>query len=141
MSFVDLTGKRYGKLVVVKFDHAQSTYNYWECLCDCGNTVVVRGANLKNGFLQSCGCPVLKTDLVKYEPKAAEIKVGQKVYFDPFLEITGFSSELNRGKKVVGTVVMVNYPHQWFSVEYGDPKQRTSFKFSQIGTEVNILRK
>ena len=68
------------------------------------------------------------------------IAVGQKVYFDPFKEITGFSSEMNRGKQTVGTGVMVNYPHQWFSVEYGEPKQRTSYKFSQIGAEVNILR-
>lgn len=68
------------------------------------------------------------------------IKVGQKVKFDPFAEITGFSSEMNRGKQIVGTVVMVNYPHQWFSVEYGNLKQRTSYKFSQIGTDVNVKR-
>ena len=68
------------------------------------------------------------------------IKLGQEVRFDPFKDITGFASEDNRGKVIKGTVVMVNEPHQWFSVEYdcGGVKQRTSFKFSQIGKDVMI---
>lgn len=66
------------------------------------------------------------------------IKVGQKVRFDPFKEITGFASKDNRGCIVTGTVVMVNYPHKWFSVEYGNPKARTSFKFCDIGKDVNV---
>ena len=68
------------------------------------------------------------------------IKVGQKVRFDPFRETTGFASEDNRGKKVTGTVVMVNEGHQWFSVEYdgGGVKLRTSFKFCQIGSGVRL---
>lgn len=68
------------------------------------------------------------------------IKVGQKVRFDPYREITGFASEDCRGKKVIGTVVMVNRPHTWFSVEYDchGVKLRDSFKFSQIGNGVKL---
>lgn len=64
--------------------------------------------------------------------------IDDKVQFDPFKEITGFASEDNRGNPVTGTVVMVNEPHQWFSVEYdcGGTKQRTSFNFCQIGKDV-----
>jgi hypothetical protein len=41
---------------------------------------------------------------------------------------------------VTGTVVMVNYAHKWFSVEYecGGVKQRASFKFCRIGKGVFI---
>lgn len=67
------------------------------------------------------------------------ITVDTKVWFDPFEEMTGFASELNRGQIVTGKVVYVNYPHRWFSVEYGEPKQRTSFKFSSIGKEVKVV--
>ena len=66
------------------------------------------------------------------------IEVGQKVKFDPFAEITGFSSDLNRGKTATGTVVYVNAPHQWFSVKHGN--QRTSFKFSQLSQDVHIVK-
>lgn len=68
------------------------------------------------------------------------IEVGQQVRFDPFEKITGFSSNDNRGKYVTGTVVMVNKPHKWFSVEYGNPKQRASFKFCDIGESVRLCK-
>ena len=66
------------------------------------------------------------------------IKVGQKVRFDPLNYISGLGAEEVRGNLVTGTVVMVNVPHKWFSVEYGEPKQRASFKFCDIGSVVTI---
>lgn len=66
------------------------------------------------------------------------ITVDEKVKFDPFSTIQGFASEDNRGNLVTGTVVYVNYEHKWFSVEYGEPKMRTSFKFCDIGQAVKI---
>ena len=67
------------------------------------------------------------------------IQLGQKVKFDPFEEQTGFASSDCKGNYVTGTVVYVNERHKWFSVEFGDPKARTSFKFCDIGEEVKIL--
>lgn len=65
------------------------------------------------------------------------IKLGQKVYFDPFTDLRGFSSDLNRGKKVTGEVVYINKPHKWFSVAFRG-NQRISFMFSQLGKDVKI---
>jgi hypothetical protein len=67
------------------------------------------------------------------------VKVGQKVRFDPLGYICGMGSLEVRGNYVTGTVVMVNRPHKWFSVEYGEPKQRTSFKFCDIGEAVTVI--
>ena len=129
----NLTGRQFGNLTVVKLDHQTvSGNNIWECQCRCGNTVVTRGAWLKNGMIVSCGCPLIKT-----EKEPVTIRVGQKVRFDPFEEVKGYDTGYLR-KTVTGTVVMVNEPHQWFSVEYGNPKMLTSFKFCDIGSVVKV---
>ena len=52
----DLSGKRFGKLVVNSFAYIQNNAAYWNCDCDCGRSVVVKGAYLNIGDVQSCGC-------------------------------------------------------------------------------------
>ena len=59
--FKDLTGKRFGKLVVIErnFEYQSiknSKQTYWNCLCDCGSKTVVTGGKLVFGHTQSCGC-------------------------------------------------------------------------------------
>ncbi len=54
----DLTGKRFGRLTVVKligYDK-KSNRTKWECVCDCGNRTVVGASDLKSGNTKSCGC-------------------------------------------------------------------------------------
>jgi len=53
-AFKDLTGQRFGRLLVVQ--RASSTKSKWKCRCDCGNIVVVGRGNLKGGRARSCGC-------------------------------------------------------------------------------------
>jgi hypothetical protein len=53
---IDLTGERYGRLVVVEFDRLQKHKTYWKCVCDCGMTVIATGNNLRSGNTKSCGC-------------------------------------------------------------------------------------
>ena len=55
----DLTGQRFGKLLVLcreegKTDNSHRTY--WRCQCECGNIYIANGHQLNNGTLQSCGC-------------------------------------------------------------------------------------
>ena len=62
---VDLTGERYGKLVVLELDHVEKSKRYWKCQCECGNTTVVREGNLRHGITKSCGC--LKKETKKHD--------------------------------------------------------------------------
>lgn len=55
-TFVDITGNKYNKLTVIGLHSRGNGKVKWDCRCDCGNTVVVDGANLKNGHTKSCGC-------------------------------------------------------------------------------------
>jgi len=53
----DLTGQKFGNLLVLKLDEERSEGQHvWQCQCDCGNIVSVRGGNLKSGHTKSCGC-------------------------------------------------------------------------------------
>jgi len=54
--FQDLTGKRFNRLVVLKFKERKIGGSKWECLCDCGKISFVMGSKLKNGRTKSCGC-------------------------------------------------------------------------------------
>lgn len=57
---VDLTGQRFGRLVVIRqAQREQEMVNRsarWECRCDCGNITQVMATNLRNGNSKSCGC-------------------------------------------------------------------------------------
>jgi hypothetical protein len=48
----DLTGKRFGRLDVVK----HLGYGVWECKCDCGNITTTKTNALTSGVAKSCGC-------------------------------------------------------------------------------------
>ena len=65
------------------------------------------------------------------------IKIGQKVRFDPFETSFGFGIDDLR-QQTEGTVVEIYWEHKWFSVEFGEPKQRTSFNFADIGKTVML---
>lgn len=57
---LDLTGKRFGKLVAIEVDEQRAKESkkrrYWKCICDCGNISSVGADKLTNGFTKSCGC-------------------------------------------------------------------------------------
>ena len=56
MRLIDLTGQRFGKLIVVERASVPRQGTYWRCKCDCGNEKTVYGGSLKNGATKSCGC-------------------------------------------------------------------------------------
>lgn len=56
-ALIDITGNKYGMLTVIRrVENAPKGVARWECRCDCGNVAIVRGRNLKNGSVKSCGC-------------------------------------------------------------------------------------
>lgn len=60
-NFVDLTGQRFGRLLVVKrvenyIQPSGQTRIMWFCKCNCGNETIVQASNLKSGNTRSCGC-------------------------------------------------------------------------------------
>ena len=53
---IDITGKRFGRLVAIGFSHKRGKAKYWECKCDCGKVKNIYLGNLRGGKIRSCGC-------------------------------------------------------------------------------------
>ena len=74
---IDLTGQRFGRLVVMNEAGKRNNFVAWKCRCDCGNEKVITGSSLRNGSTKSCGC------LNKEKTKEKHTKHGKcdtKVY-------------------------------------------------------------
>jgi hypothetical protein len=54
--FIDLTGMRFSRLIVIKRATNKNKVTRWHCKCDCGNTSIVQSCALKSGHTKSCGC-------------------------------------------------------------------------------------
>lgn len=65
----DLTGKRFGRLLVLKNVRLKKNRVLWECRCNCGQKYITTAGNIKSGKTQSCGC--LKSELTSIRRKKA----------------------------------------------------------------------
>lgn len=55
--FVDLTGRKFGKLTVIRIAGRDKYHKIlYLCLCECGQEKITLGRSLLNGHCQSCGC-------------------------------------------------------------------------------------
>ena len=54
---LNLAGERFGRLIAIQNVGSNARGNsLWECVCDCGQVIVVNSQKLKNGHTKSCGC-------------------------------------------------------------------------------------
>ena len=52
---LDITNKRFGKLVALEKAQSRKGKTYWLCKCDCGNTKEIQTSHLTSGATKSCG--------------------------------------------------------------------------------------
>jgi len=52
-----MIGQKFSRLKVIKKSGKDKHKNkLYLCICDCGNTKIVRASHLRTGFVKSCGC-------------------------------------------------------------------------------------
>lgn len=56
MRKLDLAGKTFNRLTVIKEVPSPENDSHWLCQCECGNLVEIRGTAIKSGITRSCGC-------------------------------------------------------------------------------------
>lgn len=99
---VDITGRRFGRLVAVsETDHYSGANRKWNCVCDCGNEKLVSKDRLKSGVTRSCGC-LMTESRVKHgmadKPVYESYRSMMKRCYTPKTE--GFDNYGGRGIKV-----------------------------------------
>lgn len=88
MKRIDLTGKTFGRLTVIKYDYTTPKGEaHWLCKCECGKKKTIMGKSLRVGQTQSCGCyqKEICSGQNNYQAKKAIEKHG--IYFsseDPY---------------------------------------------------------
>lgn len=66
--FIDLTGRKFGRLTVIKRAENKGQYACWLCKCECGNEKEILSTHLLKGVIRSCGC-LAKEMLIKRNTK------------------------------------------------------------------------
>ena len=56
MRFLNLTGQRFGRLLVVERGLNKGVKVCWRCVCDCGRESLANAGDLRSGRHASCGC-------------------------------------------------------------------------------------
>lgn len=68
---IDMTGKKYNRLTVISRAENEGTRASWNCLCDCGNKIILNGKKIRSGHTASCGC-------IRKERTALQGKINTK---------------------------------------------------------------
>lgn len=65
-SIKNIVGEKFGKLTVLERykDNTKDRKARWICLCECGNTSIHLGKDLRNGKIKSCGCEKSKGEYI-----------------------------------------------------------------------------
>lgn len=85
--FDDITGKKFSRLTVIKYEKSVKGQLFWQCLCDCGNTTVVMASPLRNLKTKSCGCKRRDHELETLKSRCYRVHVEGSVKRDisPYL--------------------------------------------------------
>jgi len=82
MNKYDLTGKKFGRLTVLKrgkkVKHGESSK--WICMCICGNEKITTRSCLVGGYTKSCGCLSKEIILARNKASATHNMSRSKIY-------------------------------------------------------------
>lgn len=85
-NFIDETGNKYGRLLVLYRATEIGKPVKWHCICDCGVEIDVLGASLRSGNTQSCGCLKKEKIIESNIKRNLTVNIGQKYNYLTVLE-------------------------------------------------------
>ena len=108
---IDMVGKRFGSLVVIKRDPQPHVKPYWICKCDCGREISVYGTNLRNGKTTQCKfCGSTQGAYKRYKELYDSFEKDRyhaKVFEDVGFKVIKETTWKKFGKDVEGVIVKI----------------------------------
>lgn len=95
MHCIDITGKRFGKLIVLNRVENIGSNSAWLCKCDCGNKKTTVAVRLNNGQCCSCGCLVKETVGNMFRTHGKSMTVEYKLLKDARKRAKQYKREYN----------------------------------------------
>jgi len=74
--FIDLTGKRFDRILVLRRLPTIKKRTMWLCRCDCGAEKEIQGKHLTHGKIKSCGCLCLEINKKRMRGNSFGFKHG-----------------------------------------------------------------
>jgi hypothetical protein len=85
----DITGQRFGRLVVTGYHKEGKNRLLWVCICDCGNEKILPRNRLVDGQTRSCGC---------FNKDSAHQRQLKDMTGKKFTRLTVTATHIKRGK-------------------------------------------
>ncbi len=115
MARIDLTNKRFGRLVALSIDEEVTEYQkdrvkngeikkpveYWTCRCDCGNYKTIAKPNLVHNKIKSCGCYNSYISKLTNTGRNGSIEKDRKDLIKFFVNKKDLKYGVNSNKKVL----------------------------------------
>lgn len=96
---IDLSGRRFGRLMVLRPLPKRADKTEWHCVCDCGNERAVETNMLTRGHIHSCGCLIHRRYIKQNGGRLHRIYSGMKSRCNN-PNATGYQNYGGRGIKV-----------------------------------------
>jgi len=106
----NLIGIRFSNLVVINQDKSKGKHSkrYWNCQCDCGNSVIASTHKLRSNLITSCGCSLfdksnhlLNDDKQLKSRTARNIKKNVDLVKEQTIILASFNEEVSKSIKLL----------------------------------------
>jgi hypothetical protein len=123
-SRVDITGKRFGSLVVLSYNRYRNNKSYWNVECDCGRFTTARSDKLRSKRTKSCGCHNEPLEMPNLDNPEKDLKI--KRYEKVLYAIISLSLEQDN-EEVVNIIINAIRGHELSDEYEGDALEGIDF--------------
>ena len=139
----DLTGQRFGRLVVVERAEDIRGRVAWKCQCDCGNISFVRSHSLVQNATKSCGCLTKENgrkngkENIKFSKEYNESQQKEHTRLD---RISPNAKILSNNKSGICGVCWIKTEMKWMAYIMLKGKQHTLGRFINKQDAINARK-